>query len=228
MTTEARHPSTLELDLHFASGKARSDELARHLAGCDPCRRYLDALESLDAVPPRPLPAPPPRTGARASVWRRVATAGGLALAAGAAVFVALGRGGGDPGYVGVKAAPAVQVLVHAAGGTRIWDGRSPLRPGDALALRVACEGFAQVAVVTPAAPEGGLRQVFAGACPAGSAPLPFRLTVDDAPGVEAVTVVLSAEALDDRALAAAAANAPRTKAVWVLPLVFAKVGGRR
>jgi len=222
MSTDTRHPSALELDVRFAAGTT-DRAVDDHLHDCAGCRRYWDALVAADAVPAR-LPHAPAR--APGSLRRRmVAVAAAGALVGAVALVVA--RGPRPDGYVGVKGAPAVQVLVRAGARTAIWDGRSPLRPGDALALRVACEGFAQVAVLTPAA-EGKPARAFAGACPADARPLPFSLVVDDAPGAEAVTTVFSAQPLDDDALAGAVTGASRNKLVWVVSLSFPKTGGGR
>jgi hypothetical protein len=115
-------------------------------------------------------------------------------------------------------------VLVHRDAETWIWDARSPVRPGDALALRVACEGLEHVAVASPGA--GGWERITDAACPAGSEPLPFTLVVDGAPGDEELAVVLSREVLDDETLRAAVTEGRRTQDVWVTGFVLPKEGG--
>jgi hypothetical protein len=223
---QLRHLSPLELDLYFASaaeGDPARREIERHLEGCPACQQYLAALQELDALPPRPIapPLPIPARGPRLG-WI-ISGAGALALAAGIALVGP--RGTGDL-YVAQKGAPAAQVLLRSDGRTRIWNGRDPVHAGDALAFRVACEGFARVTVATAGATPERPTRVFEGACPTDAQPLPFSLVVDDAPGAESVAVILSHDPLDDRALGGAVAGAPKTKSVWALPFVLTKTEG--
>jgi hypothetical protein len=125
-----------------------------------------------------------------------------------------------EAGYVATKSAPAAQVLVRRGGQTTVWDGRSPLRPGDALALSVACEGMQRVSILVPSA--ASWTRVSEGACPAQE-PLPFTLVVDAQPGEERVAVVFSRHPLDEAAARRACERATRSKDVWTLVLVFAK-----
>jgi hypothetical protein len=155
-----------------------------------------------------------------------MASAGAIAVFVVAAVW--LMRTDDDTAYIASKGTPAVQVLLRTGDKTAIWDGKSPLHPGDALALRVACQGFARVAVVTPSAATEGLTRLTRGPCPASGASLPFSLVVDDAPGNERIAVVFSAQELEDRDLYDAMTREPRTKDVWVIKLTFQKVEGRR
>ena len=161
------------------------------------------------------LPAAPP-------VRRRWAlpAVSALALAAAAALFVHQ-KAPEPEGYIGVKGTPAVQLLVHRDRDTRIWDGRSPVRPGDALALKVACEGLKHVAV---AAPAGSAWARLSGAdCPAQGEALPFTLRVDGEPGDEKLAIVLSQAALDDDALKRAIAETRREGDVWVVTFTMPK-----
>ena len=129
-------------------------------------------------------------------------SAGGVVAAAAAAVLlVRTLESGSDPAlYVGAKGTPAVQALIHRDQ-TSVWDGRSPIRAGDAIALRVACEGFPGVTVATPSADRAGWTRLFEGACPANQEPLKFTLVADEEPGEERVAVVLRRDPLDDRQL---------------------------
>src|SRR5580704_14012677 len=133
--------------------------------------------------------------------------AGAVAMAA-AAAFVVRGQLSETDRYVGIKGTPAVQLLVHRDRDTRLWDGRSPLQPGDALALRVACEGLKRVAVASPG--PGGWARLSTAACPVHDEPLPFTLQVDSEPGDEKLAVVLSQEDLDDEGLRRAIAESRR------------------
>jgi hypothetical protein len=213
--------STFALDVYWAAGRSGDDTLAAHVTDCARCREYLASLDALEAKSP-PLPALPSPSPAARPRWI-VPMAGVLALAAGVALYVktrAIAPAPDD--YVGVKGTPAVQLLVHRARETRIWDGRSPVHPGDALALRVACEGMKRVAVAAPASGAGWAR-LSSAACEDGDAPLPFTLQVDDAPGDEKLAVVLSRDDLDEGALQRAIAEGKRAADVWVVSFVMPK-----
>jgi hypothetical protein len=235
--------STYALDVYAASGRPRDAALEAHLAGCARCRAYLAGLDALAAVDASPTwPATPiaptapiapiaptvtpasdapiaPITRARRGRWVRSAAAA-VALAAGVALFVS-GRPEAVTRYVGVKGTPAVQVLVHRERETRIWDGRAPVRPGDVLALMVACEGLGRVAVASPGATEW--ERLSDAACPNQGTPLPFTLVVDRELGDERVAIVFSREEMDDKMLRRAIAQHQRTSDVWVVDLVFTK-----
>ncbi len=146
----------------------------------------------------------------------------GLALAAGVLLLVR-GRPP-EREYVATKGTPAVQVLVHRSADTWIWDGHSPVRPGDSLALRVACEGLDHVAVASPGAQGWG--RIAEVDCPVGGAPLPFTLVVDEAPGDEHLAVVLSRGALDDDTLRGAIGESLHAQDVWVAGFVLPKEMG--
>ncbi len=218
--------STLTLDVYWASGRSGDPALAQHIEGCARCQAYLAELAALEAPAPPALlaeiarrPAPVTSLPRR---WSRVAAAAGgvLALAASVALVLRTHPPTVD-GYVGIKGTPAVQVLVHRDLDTRVWDGRSPVRPGDALALRVACEGLRHVAVAAPG--PGGWVRLSDAACPTESAPLPFTLVVDGEPGEEHLALVLSQDPLDDQALRAAIDDTRRTGEVWAVQFVLPK-----
>jgi hypothetical protein len=202
--------STFALDVFAASGKSGDPVLAEHVAGCARCRAYLDGLDTLAAS------APP--ISRRRRRWG-VPAAFALALAAGVAIFIATKR---KDDYVGIKGGtPAAQILLHREKTTTVWDGQTPVRPGDALALRVACEGMKHVAVAAPSG--GGWGALSRAPCTEGDAPLPFTLRVDDAPGDESLAIVLSKGELADEALGAAIAENRRAADVWVVRYVLPK-----
>jgi hypothetical protein len=228
-TTHDDELSVMTLDTFWASGRSGASDVERHVAGCARCRAYLSGLEGLEreAVDAAPFAAAPRATGATPPIRprRRLATLGAAgALACAAAVALVLHREGVPESYVGVKGTPAVQILVHRDATTRVWDGRSALRPGDALALRVACEGFLRVAVASPG-PDGWVRLSDSG-CPTDGGALPFTLRVDDAPGPERLAVVISHEPLDDTTLRKAIGDGTQGDGVWVSGFVLPKVAG--
>jgi hypothetical protein len=218
--------STFALDVHWASKLPPDAEMAEHIEECARCRSYIDGLRVLGALPILVVPAAavaPPKRTMRHRPW--LLAAAGLVAIVGAALWKrGLDRGHRDDaekaGYVATKSAPAAQVLVRRAGQTSVWDGRSPLRPGDALALRVACESMRRVSILVPSA--ASWTRLSEGACPAQE-PLPFTLVVDAQPGEERLAVVFSRTALDDAAARRASDRTTRSADVWTLVLVFAK-----
>jgi hypothetical protein len=150
--------------------------------------------------------------------WRAgvAAAAGAVAIAAGALLVAGRARDAEVGGYVGLKGMPSVQLVVRRGEASTLWNGTGPVRAGDALALRVACEGLSHVAI---AAEEGGGRwsKLKDADCPAGAKLLPFTLLVDDTPGTERFAVVLSRDVLEDAAIARAAADGSRTPQVWTV-----------
>jgi hypothetical protein len=226
MTAGNEHPlSTFALDVYQASGKPPDPRIEEHLRECSKCRAYLEHLTALGSIK-RPSWAPPERA------YRRVL--GGLsrkqwiAPLASAAILV-IGvlvwnkrESHVARTYVGVKGTPAVQAIVRSEGQTRIWDGRSPVHPGDAIALRVDCQGFSRV-VVTTASTLSTTVRLFDDVCPADSTPLPFTLIPDDQLGDERIAITFSDQPLDDHSLTTAIGGVARSRDVWVEPLTFPK-----
>jgi hypothetical protein len=213
--------STFALDVYWASGGRGDPTLEEHITGCARCLAYLARLEELaERRPPAPVRNVIERPSRR---WALPSALGaGLALAA-ALVLLVRGRPV-EQRYVGLKGTPAVQVLVHRQADTWIWDGRTAVRPGDALALRVACEGLDHVAIASAGATGWG--RITDAACPVDGAPLPFTLVVDGTPGDEQLAVVLSRDALDDSMLRGAIGESRRTADVWVAGFVLPKETG--
>jgi hypothetical protein len=225
MTTGGHELSTFALDVHWASGLPADLAIERHLLACARCRAYLASLdaslggEAAGTATPTLAPASPPaRPWGRA--LRFVPVAATLAAAA-AVVLVVRGRTPEARGYVGVKGAPAVQLLLHRGSDTRVWDGVEAIHPGDAIALRVACEGLERVAVAAP--DREGWSPLSSAACPAAGDPLPFTLVVDAEPHAERLAVVMSQGALDDADLRRAIADGEHSKDVWVVDFVLPK-----
>lgn len=218
------HRSPFELDVWFADGKP-SGEIADHVGACERCSDYVAELDALagDGLALRPPSRPRVR-----SLRRFVAPAAAtLALAASVALFLRERStpSAGDASYIGTKGTPAVQVLVRADGATRVWDGRSPLRSGDALALHVACEGLAQVTVA--AETPSGIARLSDGPCPSAPSMLPFTLVVDDQPGRERFSVVLTRARVDDARLRELVDRQTRDRDVWVTAFDFPKEARR-
>ncbi len=218
MTTQD-HVSTLDLDAYFASGQPANTSVSDHVGACVRCRAYVASLEHMaeEGLALRPRP---PRSRPR---WLAPAlSAAAIAVAAGMILFV---RGRPDSlDYVGTKGTPAVQLLVHRGGDTWVWDGRTPVAPGDAVAVQVACEGLDRVTVVAKG--PAGLERVKEVDCPVGKGALPFTLVVDDAPGAESFAVVLSRGPISDSELRGAVAENRRAGGVWVDAFLLPKAVG--
>lgn len=205
------HLSSFDLAVWFADGKP-AGAIAEHVASCDRCADHVHELDALasDRIAHRRDASP---RAARALRWLVAPAGAALALAAAVLLVVRSRAPDDDPGYVGTKGTPAVQVLVRSEGVTRVWDGRSPVHPGDALALHVACEGLTQ-ATVAADAPFGVLR-LSDGSCPRIPSTLPFTLVVDDQPGPERFSVVLSVSRVDDDRLRELVRQNTRGRDVW-------------
>jgi hypothetical protein len=223
--TEGHEFSTLVLDVYWASGQAADAALERHLRECARCRAYLEHLARLEGSSPGGLAGALPRP--RVSPLRRLRAlrawaapmAGALALAAAIVLLVHTRASSPAAGYVGVKGTPAVQLLLHRGSDTHVWDGAERVRPGDALALRVACEGLVRVAVA--ALDHDRWQRLSDSSCPRGDEPLPFTLVVDGEGESERLAVVLSDDALDDARLRGAIAANERTTDLWVVDFIL-------
>jgi hypothetical protein len=242
MTTEdgpdgQRELSTFALDVYWASGRPPDAAIERHLAACARCRAYLAMLDARSAAlkPPDGLEAAAARAPVIGLASRRrrwLGPASAIVALAACLLLVVKSRlpqgfGGvpqGTETYVGTKGTPAVQLLVHRGGDTRIWDGHSAVRPGDSLVLRVACEGLAFVTVAAPLA--SGWGRLSESPCPAEADVLPFTLQVDNEPGTEQFAVVLSTKALDPEALRAAIDKTVRSESAWVVRYALPKETG--
>jgi hypothetical protein len=226
----SREPSTFALDVYFAAGEHADPALKLHVEGCARCRAYLAELASQDGL--GGLAVAPGAAGARdrraRGRWQSLRTSALMAAAALGAL--ALWRASEDTrdtrglGYVGTKGVPAVQVVIRSADTTRVWDGRSPLRPGDAVALRAECDHFVRLSVVA-GEPAPGLTRVYDGVCPAGADVLPFSLVADAKPGVERIHVVWSEARLDTARLLSALQRQERSDTIWVQRVVLHKAG---
>jgi hypothetical protein len=231
-TTHDERWSTFALDAHWMAGRPGDPALEAHLATCAACRAYLASLDAAAASDAPRAGAPVrPRRAVKFLFQSAAAAAGVLALAAAVTLFVRT-RSAVDAhdDYVGIKGTPAVQLLVRRDGRTTIWDGASKVHPGDALALRVVCEGLAHAAVVArdPHAAPARWSRLSDAPCPATPAVLPFTLNVDGQPGDERLAVILSKTPLDDRALEAAAEGDTRSSTVWTTRFLLPKSEDRK
>jgi hypothetical protein len=122
---------------------------------------------------------------------------------------------------VGVKGTPSVQILVHHDSATKIWDGRTPVHAGDAIALRAACGDLAHVTVVAEDGAHGGWTRLGDAPCPKNDDALPFTLVVDGQSQAERIAVVMSAARLPDDDLHRAARDSERSTQTWVVRFVI-------
>lgn len=241
------HPSYLELDRYHLGGETGgSPSLLAHLSGCSRCIDYLASLRSAKgSAPPEWLArieAVPPRTpdlraalGARSKrrPWIRRATVTMLATSAAAALLVlALPRPVHPPQketpLLLEKGEPAVTVFLKRAERVWQWDGRSVLRPGDRLRLKISAAGYGYVTIGAPDAEPQRVRLLYEGPL-ARSGPdtlLPSSWEVDSQPGPEVLHVFLSREPLPQKELLRPPGSAElpgRADAVWKKTLVLPK-----
>jgi hypothetical protein len=207
MTTTNEHPSTFEIDVWFAEGEA-DGATAAHMRSCAPCGRYVEALRNMESGGGTVVPLARPRKGRRFVA----PVAAALTMAAALALFVRSRSAPDEESYVGVKGGTAVELLVRSTGPARVWDGKAAVRPGDAIALRVACDRRARVTVASRS--EAGWTRVREEACPPGPAVLPFTLVVDDEAGAEHIAVIVTRGPVRDDALGATIEAPPR--GTWV------------
>ena len=207
------HPSYPELDCYHLGGEASgSPSLREHLSGCLRCGEYLaslgiaksatppDWLAQLGAAPPR-IRGHRPELAARSMGRRWMRRAAGMLLAASAAavlLVLALPRSIPPPQketpILLPKGEPAVTVFLKRAERVWQWDGRSVLRPGDRLRLKISATGYGYVAIGAPAAEPHRVRLLYEGRL-VSSAPdtlLPSSWEVDSQPGPEVLHVFLS------------------------------------
>jgi hypothetical protein len=231
MDSPGNHPSYLELDRVRLGAASR--ETATHLEGCERCRAHLRTLEAPVPIPPwaREL-ANTPKPGWRFWTKWRLPMAG-LVPVAFAALLLAVviprlhlvhpsGELSEETASLGDKGVPAV--MLHIARGEQIslWDGQSPVQPGDKLQLEVNGEGFGYVQV---AAGKGAKAQVlYAGPLdPKRSTLLPTSWRVDAEPGNEELEVVMSRGPLTPEELEAALSTPRRDRTLWTTTLVLPK-----
>lgn len=209
-------PTTFALDVYYAGGG--DPELAPHVRACARCSAYLAQLGALEQPP---LPLPP--LAAKKARPRLLVAAGAFASAC-AALLLWLNAG---DDYVGSKGLPGVQALIRSGAQASVWDGKTPLRAGDAVALRTDCDHFSHVTV---AVAEGGARtrwkRVFEGSCSERQL-LPFTLVADASPGSEQIEIIFSRAALGDAALQRAIAGRERSDTTWAQTLVLPKAGAK-
>ena len=215
---DSSEPTTFALDVYFAAGARGDATLAAHVEGCARCAAYLAQLSA------QPVAAPPPPVAARRPRGAPRWIAASAAFSACVAMLAVWLRGGE---YVGSKGVPAVQALIRSSDRARVWDGKTPIHAGDAIALRTGCDRFTHVAVVVArSGARGDHARVFDGPC-AEQEPLPFTLVADQEPGSERIEVVFSRAALDDAALRRVLQRAERSETVWVSQLVLHKAGAK-
>jgi hypothetical protein len=126
----------------------------------------------------------------------------------------------------GSKGSPALALHLKRGEQVLLWDGQSPVRPGDHLRLEVKAEGYGFVEVASG----GGARAplLYAGALdPRHSTLLPNSWTVDTSPGPEELQIVMSKTSLTPAELEAALTSGRRDAGIWTSRLVLPKdLGG--
>ncbi len=186
------HPSRLALDRH-ALGET-SAGLDAHLAGCSECRAHIEATRQ---------PLPVPRWVADASAtrscwrgWRRAAVAVAAAVSAAGLVFFLPH----PPPSTTAKGQPTVTVWLKRGDAVSAWDGKSPVRGGDAIRLEAMPAGYAYLTVVFAAG--GGLTTLFAAKVdPSGKPTLTPAWSLDGEGRQEHLAVLFTRAPVDDASL---------------------------
>jgi hypothetical protein len=212
----AHHPSFLELD-RGALG-AMSEEQRRHLDACPTCSAYVARLQQ-----PLPIPAWVREEAARSRPAAGMRSwLGALAALAAAASVLAVAFPAREP-RVQVKGQASVALYLKRGEQISLWDGRSPVRPGDLLRLKVVPEEQEHV-LVAAAAASGELKVLYQGAvAPRCEALLPESWRVDETAEPETLVIALSAKRLDVEALRRALASSARTPDLWTTVLTLHK-----
>jgi hypothetical protein len=222
MTAPSGHPSFLALD-RLALTHAADAATREHTDTCAICSEYVGSIRNGADVPGEVLR---PRASVQ-RIWRRLAAAA-IVAGAGAALFVGLKLATTPPSeqYSTVKGQPAVALYVKRGEQVFLWSSERHVMPGDRLRLQVAPDGFSYVTVLAKPSGHAGerLEPLYAGAIdPRAPTLLGVAWRVDDAPGNEALVVVLSRAALDERALSRALREEPTADDMWVQHLELPK-----
>ncbi len=220
MADQSAHPSFLELD-RLALGLG-DDKSRKHVAICEACDAHLRRLAQAESLPASlgelaAHPAPEPW-------WRRLLRPSWLVPAAMAtcAILLLLPTSQVAPvpaGANGVRAkgTPTFALYVKSAGSVRLWDGSSPIHPGDSLRLKLVPAGFGFVTVASPGVSPTVLYQ--APVYPDAEELLPFSFRADEQPGPERLVILFSHEALSDAELRSMLTTPVRDQRGWTISL---------
>lgn len=229
------HFSFFKLDQAIASGTI-SPELQAHLNTCDRCRLHFGSCAPNRAPLPAwaqalaASPSPKPSGGVFESLVRWAHKFRYPLMVAAPAVLVILFLSRDVPNvardhtsYVGVKAAgPAIWTYVRRSDKTFLWDGASPLVPGDRVRLKLDAASFNYVAALSRAG-DGPWVVLWSGKAEAGSPLLlPVAWQIDEEAGPERLLVVMSTEPLAGQELAHAEASS-NDKGRWSKELILPK-----
>jgi hypothetical protein len=217
-TTPAAHPTVLALhEYHLALlPRSGSDEIARHVAGCERCRSELEGLASghqrFDAeVFPATRAAIQHQGFPRWRRWRMPALTLAVMAAGTALMLVVPGRDladRGNPEEVLRAKGQLMAVFVARPGGPQaVEDGKTRLQAGDRIRFVLWPEALGHAVVagldaagrVTIYHPWGGSQSA---PLPAGPrVEVPGSIELDASPGPERVFAVLSARPLQTAAV---------------------------
>jgi hypothetical protein len=222
------HPSHLMLDRYALDGNV-SEDVRRHVTECPTCQANVEAVQ-------RPLPVP---TWAREVATKRplaarklfgwIAGAAGLSAAATVALLVMRpAHRVEETSYDTTRGAPSVGLYVKRGTNVSLWDGQSPMQPGDRLRLKVVPEGLTHVTVFSPAPASTGpaptLKVLYAARVePHRENLLPRTWEVDHAGGRESLLVVLSRSPISVDQANSLGSHANVQSGVWVWRLTMSK-----
>ncbi len=101
-----------------------------------------------------------------------------------------------SPDSVREKGEPAIAVYLKRDDRVWLWDGRTSVRAGDKLRLKILAAGYDHVAVAAPAAQR--LRILYSGRLDSTETLLPKSWEIDAQPGAETLYVFLSRRPLTE------------------------------
>jgi hypothetical protein len=216
----AAHLSFFALD-GLRLGRSPVAAEREHLGGCQACADHLRRPAPGEVVPgwlaqaePSPVRAPARAGagdpgGARRSLWW--AGFGASSLAAAAAVLLLVRPPGSRPARPTFEESAARSVVTALGGGVRakgtvpatrlyvkrgddvwVWDGQTPIRPGDRLRLELQAAGYSHVSVASTPTPGQGSVVLHQGDLREGAGLLPISFRVDAQGTREIISVILA------------------------------------
>jgi hypothetical protein len=201
------------LQLDALAFGAQDEATAAHAATCPECTAHLNAVKVQLPVPTWVQGVDVPRRG---QLWRLAFAVAAMATVA-VIGFVVPGRVPAGPPAVTPKGTPEVQVWVNRSGHAAVWDGVTPLHPGDMVRFDIASGGYSHLTVAELA--DGQLATVLHSA-PVATREASPAWRVDDVGTREEIAVLLSNGPLSEEEVRAALKS---RGAIWTKQWLFPK-----
>jgi hypothetical protein len=128
---------------------------------------------------------------------------------------------------LGVKGTPAVALYINRQGKVDLWNGQSPIWPGDQLELKVVPDGLTRVQVFTEQpvlGPRKRLIEIYRGPlAPHRTTLLPKAWQVDEQAGAEMLIVVLSQKVISPSTVQKELKSPTKNRSFWLTQLRIPK-----